>query len=174
MRKKFPDQNGVKYETRGRPRLNPWTAASLRERADAYFRKCDKATRVIIGKDGEEIMEPHAIPYTIEGLCRYLKVTRKEFRKWMQEESEIGREAELIYETIIADRVEGGLAGRINASFARFTLFNQDPSNFREKVEVENSVSPAAAGVLQSWLHGWERRTLLGSTDEETKEKQDK
>ena len=151
-----------RYETRGRKRVLPWSADVLQDRAAKYFEKCDSRVKTDVDKDGNVLTVPDPRPYTIEGLCCYLKVTRRTFLKWIKEGGELGERAELIREEIIANRVEGALEGRLNAGFARFTLFNQDPENFKEKVNVENSFSPEASAVLQSWMHGWERKTLLG------------
>ena len=141
----------------GRPRKSDvWTAALLSERADRYFAKCDDRTREVMTKDGPvEMSRPE--PYSIEGLCVYLDITRRQFDTWRHEDTEIGRRAQKLHLRIAANRVTGALDGTQNASFAQFMLKNNNPEDYREKVEVENTVSAEAAAMFEQWSQAWKR-----------------
>ena len=93
----------------GRPRKkNEWTAALLLERSDRYFAIQDDHTKFVAGKDGA-VEVPDPAPYTVEGLCCYLKINRTTFRNWRQRNDELGEAAELIHQRIAADRIEGAI-----------------------------------------------------------------
>ena len=141
----------------GRPRKSDeWTAALLSERAERYFAKCDARTRPVVTRDGEiEVSRPE--PYSIEGLCVYLDITRRQFDAWRHEDTEIGQRAQKIHLRITANRVTGALDGTQNASFAQFMLKNNASEHYREKVEVENTVSAEAAAMFEQWSQAWKR-----------------
>ncbi len=139
----------------GRPRTkNEWTAALLLERADRYFAIQNDHTKFIAGKDGA-VEVPDPAPYTVEGLCCYLKINRTTFRNWRQRNDELGEAAELIHQRIAADRIEGALTGRQHAGFAQFILKNTDPEFYRDKVEVENTVAEDAKQMFDAWSQMW-------------------
>ena len=143
---KNPDNTSVKSFRRfhrklGRPRLlTTWTADLLKQRADAYFAKCDKRTKIQFDKDGGSFPAPDPAPYTHEGLLVYLDITRHQWRKWIAEDSELGSRARRIHLAISANRVEGALDGSQSASFAQFVLKNTDPDQYRDKVELDHSL----------------------------------
>ena len=139
----------------GRPRKSDnWTAALLNERAREYFDKCDSRTRQELVKgDVVQIAAPE--PYSIEGLCVYLDVTRYEFDAWRKKDDELGRRAEKIHLKITANRVTGALDGTQNSAFAQFMLKNNNPEAYRDRVEVENSVDDRVAGILEGALKSW-------------------
>ena len=142
----------------GRPRkAENWTAAILAERANHYFEKCDSRTKMVVVKDGV-VPIPKPEPYSIEGLCVYLDITRDLFNSWRKQDSELGRRAEKIHLAITANRVTGALDGTQNPSFAQFMLKNNSPEAYREKVEVENTVDERIAGILERSLAQWQVR----------------
>ena len=133
----------------GRPRkYENFTAELLNERANAYFRKCDSRTKIKVTKDGEVVQIPDPMPYSIEGLCSYLDILRSEFAAWRKQDSDLGRRANLIHQTITADRVTGALEGRQNSAFAQFMLKNNNPEEYRDKVDVEHSASSELASIF--------------------------
>ena len=145
-----------KKPKRGRPRLaKNWTAELLNERANEYFNKCDSRTRTRYDKEGNDYEEEWPEPYSIEGLCVYLDVTRYEFDVWRKRQDDLGARAEKIHLRITANRVTGALDGRQNPSFAQFMLKNNAPEHYREKVEVENTVSEKAMSMFNEWSEKW-------------------
>lgn len=142
----------------GRPRkADNWTAPLLAERAREYFDKCDSRTKTVNTKIGlVEVSNP--APYTIEGLCDYLDITRHEFYAWRKKNDALGCRAQKIHNKITANRVTGGLDGTQNSSFAMFLLKNNNPEDYREKVEVENTVSEQAASMFDKWSQLWTKK----------------
>ena len=140
----------------GRPRKpGNWTAALLNERAREYFAKCDGRTKTIFAKDAGPVEIPNPAPYTIEGLCDYLDITRYQFSAWCKKDDAIGIRAQKIHNKITANRVTGALDGTQNSAFAQFLLKNNNPEDYREKVEVENAVSDQVAGILEGAFRTW-------------------
>ena len=139
----------------GRPRKDDnWTADVLLERADRYFEKCNQRTKWVPAKDGP-IEVPNPAPYTVEGLCCYLKIQRSTFRAWRKKNNDLGEAAELIHQRIVADRIEGALDGRQHAAFAQFILKNNDPEFYKDKIEVENTVAEEAQSMFEAWSKMW-------------------
>ena len=143
----------------GRPRKSDnWTAPLLAERAREYFDKCDSRTKkVVIPKVG--LLDfPNPEPYSIEGLCDYLDITRHEFYAWRKRNDALGIRAKKIHNKITANRVTGGLDGTQNSSFAMFLLKNNDPEDYKDRVEVENTVSEQAASMFDKWSELWTKK----------------
>lgn len=142
----------------GRPRKSEnWTAALLNERAREYFDKCDARVKPVLTKEG--IIElPDPAPYSVEGLCDYLDVTRGEFYRWRKKSDDLGIRAQKIHNRITANRVTGALDGTQNSSFAQFLLKNNNPEDYKDKVEVENSVSEQAASMFEKWSELWAKK----------------
>jgi hypothetical protein len=139
----------------GRPRKSStWNAEALNERADRYFAQCDSRTKAVITKEGLENI-PAPKPYTVEGLCVYLKIDRRLFAAWRKRSDDLGKAAELLHERITANRIEGALDGRQHPGFAQFLLKNNDPEYYRDKVEVENTVAEDAKAMFEQWSHMW-------------------
>lgn len=140
----------------GRPRLaENWTAELLNERAREYFDKCDSRRREEVVK-GEivEIASPE--PYSIEGLCVYLDITRHEFEAWRKQSSPLGERAERIHLRITANRIAGALDGSQNSAFAQFMLKNNNAAEYRDRVEVESSVGSEVVGLLEKCVQRWQ------------------
>ena len=143
----------------GRPRkIGNWTAALLNERAREYFSKCDARTKLVPVKDGGLVEVPNPAPYTIEGLCDYLDITRRQFAAWRKKDDALGIRAQKIHNKITDNRVTGALDGSQNSSFAMFMLKNNNPEDYKEKVEVENTVSEQAASMFEQWSELWKRK----------------
>ena len=155
----------TKKPKRGRPRLaRNWTAELLNERANEYFAKCDSRTRTRYDKEGNDYEEEWPEPYSIEGLCVYLDITRHEFDGWRKRQDELGKRAEKVHLRITANRVTGALDGKQNPAFAQFMLKNNAPEHYREKVEVENTVSEKAASLFNEWSEKWKSLNLAAQS----------
>ena len=140
----------------GRPRkFTSWTAKLLNEKAREYFDKCDARVKPVVVKDGL-VHVPNPIPYSIEGLCDYLDITRQQFTIWRKKDDEIGIRAQKIHNKIAANRVEGALDGTQNSSFAQFMLKNNNPEDYRDRVEVESSVDSSVVGLLEKCVKRWQ------------------
>lgn len=148
----------MEKKRRGRPRkAESWNAQLLQERSREYFDKCDGRTKVVQSKEGP-VEVPWPEPYSIEGLCVYLDVPRWQFQKWRKQTDTLGKKAEMVHLRVMANRVCGALDGTQNSTFAQFMLKNNDAENYKEKVEVESSVSEQVAGLLERSLATWECR----------------
>lgn len=141
---------------RGRPRKDDnWTAALLLERANEYFRKCDLRVKMVpVPKEGL-VESPNPEPYSIEGLCDYLDITRDVFYYWRKKDNELGIRAQKIHNKITANRITGALDGTQNSSFAQFLLKNNNPEDYRDKIEVENTVAAEAMEMFGNWSRQW-------------------
>ncbi|MBR7119977.1 MAG: hypothetical protein IKC77_07255 [Lentisphaeria bacterium] len=139
----------------GRPRkATSWTAEALAEAARKYFAKCDRRTKTVVTKDGVERI-PNPAPYSIEGFCSYISILRNEFTRWRKGDDELAYQAELIHQTITANRMEGALDGTQNSSFAQFLLKNNNAEHYKDKIEVENSINAEAVSMFQAWSEQW-------------------
>jgi hypothetical protein len=148
-----------KKKKRGRPRLaENWTAELLNNRAREYFDKCDNRTKMIPVPKVGLVAAPNPEPYSIEGLCDYLDINRMEFYHWRKRSDALGLRAQKIHNKITANRIAGALDGTQNSSFAQFLLKNNNPDDYKEKVEVENTVSERAASMFEAWSKAWERK----------------
>lgn len=142
----------------GRPRkAENWTAPLLNERAREYFDKCDHRIKMIPVPKMGLVETPDPAPYSVEGLCDYLDITRQQFYNWRQREDALGLRAQKIHNKITANRITGALDGKQNSSFAQFLLKNNNPDEYKEKVEVENTISEQAASMFNTWSTLWER-----------------
>ena len=150
-----------KKKRMGRPRLaKNWTPELLNERSREYFDKCDARTKLACDKEGNLYDVPNPEPYSIEGLCVYLDITRYEFDAWRKRPDELGKRAEKIHLRITANRITGALDGKQNASFAQFMLKNNASEHYKDKVEVENTVSEKAANMFNEWSAKWKSLNL--------------
>lgn len=140
----------------GRPRkAKNWTAALLQERSREYFDRCDSRMKDIFTKHGVvQVSNPE--PYSIEGLCCYLDITRNDFDSWRKRTDALGDRAEKIHLRITANRVTGALDGTQNSSFAQFMIKNNNPRDYKDKVEVESTVSDDLAQILEKSLSQWQ------------------
>ena len=64
----------------------------------------------------------------------------------------------MIHQKITDNRVSGALDGTQNSSFARFMLVNNNPEDYRERVEVENSVSPEISSIFEAAAASWKNK----------------
>ena len=150
---KISQKFSKKFAT-GRPPLSSeWTADRLLAASNDYFDKCDARTRIAVAKDGP-VTVPAPAPYSVEGLCVALGISRGTFLAW-RKDGPLSEVAEQIHLRITANRVTGALDGTQNSSFAQFLLKNNDAEAYREKVEVSNSLPPEVADILNRSLLEW-------------------
>lgn len=143
----------------GRPRkAENWTASLLNERAREYFDRCESRTKLVPVPKVGMVSVPDPAPYSIEGLCDYLDITRHEFYAWRKKDDALGVRAQKIHNKITANRITGALDGKQNAAFAQFLLKNNNPEDYKEKVEVENTVSEQAASMFDKWSELWQKK----------------
>ena len=146
-----------KAKKRGRPRKSSsWTAELLLERAAEYFKKCDDHTKSVATKDGI-VQLPDPLPYVLEGLCDHLWILRQEFALWRKRSDALGRAANMLHQKITANRASGALRGEQNSSFAQFMLKNCNPEDYRDKIDVENAVTPETQELLDAWRQMWKK-----------------
>ena len=139
----------------GRPRKpTNWTAETLAAAAEKYFKKCDGRIKQVLTRDGIETL-PNPAPYSIEGFCSFIGVLRKDFSSWRKREDDLAYQSELIHQMITANRMEGALDGTQHASFAQFLLKNNNPEDYREKIEVENTVAAETMSMFTEWSRLW-------------------
>ena len=142
-------------KTPGRPKKSDaWTVEDLEAEAEKYFARCDNHTKIVAAKDGP-ISIPDPIPYTIEGLCNSLGILRQTFFNWRKSDGPLSFAANFLHQKITADRVEGALMGRQNASFSQFLLKNTNPDEYRDKVELESNVAEDVKSILETWSQSW-------------------
>lgn len=139
----------------GRPRkVTNWTPEALADAATRYFAKCDRRTKPVMTKEGLEYI-PNPAPYSIEGFCSFIGVLRRDFYSWRKGSDDLAYQAELIHQMITANRMEGALDGTQNPSFAQFLLKNNNPEDYRDKIEVENTVAAEAVSMFAEWSAKW-------------------
>lgn len=144
-----------------------WTAKTLHEKAEQYFKRCDSRTKTVYTQDGE-FEEENPAPYTVEGLCNFLGIVQSTFWKWRNGDNiELAQEAELLHQRIMENRLVGALDGRQNPAFARFVLLNNDREHYREKVEVEAGVSAEVASIFNLIQSAGKELCNAAETDDE-------
>ena len=149
------EKSGTMRKARGRPRkVENWDADALAGAAKRYFDKCDRRTRAVMTKEGVDYV-PSPKPYSIEGFCSSIGVLRSTFSAWRKREDDLGFQAQLIHQTIAANRVEGALDGTQNPAFAQFLLKNNNAEHYRDKIELEGSVSSEAVSMFNAWSEMW-------------------
>ena len=150
-----PKKRSFVARSPGRPRkpVN-WDPETLAAAAEKYYKKCDARTKAVVTRDGVEYI-PNPAPYSIEGFCSSIGVLRDDFYRWRKRGDELAYQAELIHQVITANRMEGALDGTQNPSFAQFLLKNNNAEHYKDKIEVENSVSEEAAGMFAAWSEKW-------------------
>lgn len=149
----------IRDETRrGRPRKHEnWTPELFEERAERYFRRCDGRTKEVASADGVvEVADP--APYSVEGLCCYLGVSRETLEDWSGMPDDLGEACRAALLQVTANQVEGGLDGRQTASVVQFVLKNTDPRHYRDRQETEVAIGREAAGLFEAL--GWSRKSL--------------
>ena len=152
---KAPSSSRFSAKAPGRPRKIPsWAADSLAAAAEKYYAKCDRRTKSVVTRDGLEHI-PNPAPYSIEGFCSFIGVLRRDFYSWRKGSDDLAYQAELIHQMITANRMEGALDGTQNPAFAQFLLKNNNPEDYRDKIEVENTVAAEAVSMFAEWSAKW-------------------
>ena len=117
----------------GRP-LKFKTAEEMEESINNYFSECDNNTVEVYSKKQQEIVEMKMpIPYTIEGLCSVLDVTRKTLLNY-ENKDEFLHTIKKAKKDILRNQVEAGLIGTANNAMTMFLLKNNH--DYVDKKEV--------------------------------------
>jgi len=122
--------------------------AELIKKIEEYFAKCDENTRVRYDKDGEPYQIDAPIPYSIEGICNVLGLTRQSWHETYK--VKFPDTFAWASERVTQQRIEGAMMGDFNPIFAKFLLLNNDSVNYREKQEIEHSADKGLLGLLES------------------------
>lgn len=131
----------------GRPRKIK-TAAEFKESAVKYFKKCDSHMETRYTEDGEPYEVNDPLPYTVEGLCNAIGVSRFVLSSWEKQKNAFGEAVVMVKQRITENRVVGGLRGRQNAGLVKFLLTNNDAANYRDKQEIEHTGHVQLEGLL--------------------------
>lgn len=148
----------IKDETRrGRPRKDEnWSHELLSERSERYFSKCDSRVKEVLTKEGIVQMANPA-PYSIEGLCCYLDVSRDTFTDWLKMPDDIGDAARRAYLQILANQVESGIDGK-SAALTQFILKNTAPQYYQDKSETQVGMDQSLSELFGGL--GWKGKNL--------------
>jgi hypothetical protein len=146
-------------------------AGELLERATEYFHWCDKhpwkKEKTIKKANGTKEVEttPYVRPYTIAGLCGYLRICKDTWyilkpRAIENNDNAMFDVVTRIENVIEAQRMEGGLNDGLNSNFAARLL------GLTDKTEVTNNdVSSMLGGKLEIVIH--DTGTKLRSSEED-------
>lgn len=118
------------------------SAEELQDFIDEYFEYCDGNPLLEqnwVGKEGVEVLKRTQRPYTIEGLCLHLHITRQTLLNYQKREG-----YEEYFDTITRAKrkiteqyVTFGLAGGYNTALVKFLLSNN--TEYKDKAETELS-----------------------------------
>lgn len=125
------------------------TPEHLQKLVDEYFEKTDKEFLPVYHKsltreESALVTMPIRRPYTIEGLCLHLDITRTTLLEY--EKHYTGDEADApLYNAIIRkakdritlDQIERALIGENNAQFTKFNLINN--SNYKDEKAIDHT-----------------------------------
>ena len=142
----------------GRPRKFK-DPEELAEAADDYFQWCDdnpwiKKDFVRGGPSAGEIVDlPTQRPYTIEGLCMYLKITRETFDNYSKQPPYANFFDICIYirTKIDAQYLEGGMAGAFNANIVAMKLGLQQKIQSTQNIVISPMCADEAAQINKAF-----------------------
>lgn len=134
------------------------TPEEMQVAIDSYFKECgERVTLVYDGKKKTVVEVPNPIPYTVEGLCNVLDITRQTLLNY-ENNSEYEEYFDIVKKAkakIQQNLVERGLEGSANPAVAIFIMKNnygytdrQEISsdiNTRFTVEITNADTPPLA-----------------------------
>lgn len=130
---------GNKYAEGNSGKPKKFTSPSDMQHAiDDYFQSCDNKTRKVYVKSQQEIQEiVDPIPYSIEGLCNVLDITRQTLLNY---ENEFGYEeffdiVKKAKSKVLQNLVERGLYGDAPTAFSIFLMKNN--YGYTDKTEQE-------------------------------------
>jgi len=120
-----------------------YTPQDLADKISDYFKKVDKELSEIVSNSGKIIELKKRKPYTIEGLCNYLCITKKTFDKYCSDESmkEYHYVAQTAQQIIIQKVLEGALNKEYDSQLSKFYLKNVSDLNEEKKSGPTGKVS---------------------------------
>ena len=106
-----------------------------------YFREVDNAITKNIANNGKVIELDNRRPYTIEGLCNYLCLTKRTFNEYCSQEKykDYHYVCNLAKQMIVQKVLEGGLMKELDSQLAKFYLKNV--SDLSDDSQVKASTS---------------------------------
>jgi uncharacterized protein YjcR len=120
------------------------TPEAMQKAIDAYFEKCDKATKQIYDSRNGIVTIPAPKPYTIEGLANTLNVdpeTIRNYEKTAGYEEYFGT-VKKAKQKIQQNKVEGLLSGEYSTAGAIFDLTNNHGYTNRQHQTIEGLPVP--------------------------------
>jgi len=121
-----------------RPKLYD-TAEEMQTVINDYFMVCDDNTIEVYSKAAQEVIDmKKPIPYTIEGLCAVLDMTRQSLLNYAKNEEffDIIKKAK---QNILRNQVEAGMIGTADKTMTIFLLKNNH--NYADRQEVEQTTT---------------------------------
>jgi hypothetical protein len=122
------------------------TTQELESAINYYFRRCDSNQEEFISKDGETFTKTVPVPYTVEGICEVLGITRQTLLNYEKAEG-----YEIFFDTIekakakvLTNTMERALSGKNNAAVAIFSLVNNygyKNANHKETTEDDKNIN---------------------------------
>ena len=122
------------------------TTQELESAINYYFRRCDSNQEEFISKDGETFTKTVPLPYTVEGICEVLGITRQTLLNYEKAEG-----YEIFFDTIekakakvLTNTMERALSGKNNAAVAIFSLVNNygyKNANHKETTEDDKNIN---------------------------------
>lgn len=122
------------------------TPEELETAIKGYFKKCDTNQEEFISKDGETFTKTVPVPYTVEGICEVLGITRQTLLNYEKADG-----YEIFFDTIekakakvLTNTMERALSGKNNAAVAIFSLVNNygyKNANHKETTEDDKNIN---------------------------------
>jgi len=122
------------------------TTQELESAINYYFRRCDSNQEEFISKDGETFTKTVPVPYTVEGICEVLGITRQTLLNYEKAEG-----YEIFFDTIekakakvLTNTMERALSGKNNAAVSIFSLVNNygyKNANHKETTEDDKNIN---------------------------------
>ena len=122
------------------------TTEELQSAINYYFRRCDSNQEEFISKDGETFTKTVPVPYTVEGICEVLGITRQTLLNYEKAEG-----YEVFFDTIekakakvLTNTMERALSGKNNPAVDIFSLVNNygyKNANHKETTEDDKNIN---------------------------------
>lgn len=103
-----------------------YSVEQLQKEIGSYFEMVDQKENELLANTGKVVKMKGRRPYTLEGLCNHLCITKKTFEKWCNDEKfkEYNYLCQLAKQMITQKVLEGGLMKEYDASLAKFYVRN--------------------------------------------------
>ena len=149
----------------GRPRFIE-TPQEMMEKAELYFKKCDKGevVKTITKKNGEIEEIRRKIPYTVPGLCLALGFSHREALRQYESKPGFSRTVKILRVRIERQRVEKMLSGEQNTIGSIFDLkcnfgYIDNPEQHNDQHKLSQGDVASIKEIAQAWAE-YKRRKL--------------